>query len=653
MKKTLLLFLFLKFIVVQSQITTPEVRGNFGVEADLSSNYFNNAVSDSVDDWFSNGHAGGGDFIIDTMGAAAILAGYNSNPATRSMSFSRLMRQSPYAVVNNRLLLDAVFHRDFHGNDSTVFASGSNKNGMSPVSWNCPISQGIPDKNDILDAFTHVRRAGPNVTDSLWMFAGISIENTTGSRYFDFELYQTDFAYNRTTQQFTGYGPDAGHTTWKFDALGNVITSGDIIFTAEFSSSSITLVEARIWVNKQSLNIIPTTFKWGGDFDGDGAHATYGYANILPKTNGDFYTGIQNTIATWAGPFSLVRVNNDVVTNYLPRQFMEFSINLTKLGIEPASFSSNACGTPFRRVLIKSRSSTSFTAELKDFIGPFKMFDYPKVDAGTALQYYCGASMPVTALNVVNPIGTSIYTWNTPDGNIVGATSGVSINVDKPGTYYVTHQLHSQCPVFAMDTLSIYFDATCTVLDFSIRQFNARQVGQEVELNWVLTNNEAAAQCDLEYSEDNRVFKFLTQISTNDQNGIAEYRFRCLPFAKTPFVFYRLKIKGKTGSVKYSEVVKSISLNSLANAARIFPNPAQSGASLILESNENTTMDIDLFESTGRFINTARVQVTIGKNVLPLNALPSLLPGIYFLKIKDSKKNIRHLLKFTIASSTR
>jgi hypothetical protein len=72
------------------------------------------------------------------------------------------------------------FHRDFHGDDSTVFALGSNKNGMSPPAWSCPTAQGIPDKNEVLDAFTHVRRAGPNVTDSLWMFAGVSIENVSG-----------------------------------------------------------------------------------------------------------------------------------------------------------------------------------------------------------------------------------------------------------------------------------------------------------------------------------------------------------------------------------------------------------------------------------------------------------------------------------------
>src|SRR4030095_4250934 len=128
----------------------------------------------------------------------------------------------PFSVVNNRLLIDAVFIRDYHGDDSTIFASGSNKNGMSPASWSAPIAQSIPDKNEISDMFVHARRSGPNSTDSLWMFGGLSIENTTGDRYFDFEMYQTDIYFNTPTLSFFGYGPDAGHTAWQFDAAGNI-----------------------------------------------------------------------------------------------------------------------------------------------------------------------------------------------------------------------------------------------------------------------------------------------------------------------------------------------------------------------------------------------------------------------------------------------
>lgn len=634
MKKTLLLLCMFGYIrLVNGQITTPIVKANFGIEADLSSNFFNNAPQPAVDDWFSNGYPGTGQFIIDTTGAAAIVAGYALFPATRTNSFSRLMRPAPYTKVNNRLVLDAVFHRDFHGDDSTVFAAGSNKNGMSPVSWNCPVSQGIPDKNDILDAFTHVRRAGPNSTDSLWMFAAISMENTTGSRYFDFELYQTDIAYNRSTQTFIGYGPDAGHTSWKFNAAGNIISPGDIVFTAEFSSATLSLVEARIWVKKTDMSITPTTFNWGGAFDGDGSGAIYGYANILPKTGGAFYTGIQNTVNTWAGPFSLVRVNNSVVTTYIPKQFMEFSVNLTKLGIEPASFSNNACGSPFRRVLVKTRSSTSFTAELKDFIAPFRMFDYPAVDANAYLRYFCNV-MPPTIVDVTNPNASSVYTWSTTNGNILGPTTGPSITVNAPGTYLVTQQLHAQCPTFAFDTVTILFDAVCLTLNWDITKFSAIRSGKDAVLKWQVNYNEQVENYTIEYSNNNRVFYTLSTMIVNKQVGITDYSF-IYPVIYDPATFYRIKATGKNGKAVYSKTVVVGPGNSNKNLPVIYPNPTNNEIWMSINASQKATVKVFISDITGRLFKTIMVSVNKGNNLLPLHSFTHNAVGMYIVKVKS------------------
>jgi hypothetical protein len=162
---------------------------------------------------------------------------------------------------------------------------------MSPANWTGGI-QGVPDKNDILDMMVHVRRAGPNITDSLWMFGGISLDNTTGNRYFDFEMYQTDIYYDRPSGKFYGYGADEGHTSWTFDASGNIVRPGDIIFSGEFQSGSLTKIEARIWVKRTDWQTLtPTSFNWSGLFDGAGAGSVYGYASISPKIAGTFYTG--------------------------------------------------------------------------------------------------------------------------------------------------------------------------------------------------------------------------------------------------------------------------------------------------------------------------------------------------------------------------
>jgi hypothetical protein len=635
MKRNLLTAIAIHFIplLAAAQITSPVIRANFGVDADLRANYFNGAVSAGNDDWFNNGTAGTGQFVIDTTGAASILAKYTSLPATRTQSFSRLMRYAPYSTINNRLLLDAIFTRDYHGDDSTVFASGSNKNGDSPVNWSCPISQGIPDKNDILDGMLHARRAGPNVTDSLWLFGGISIENTTGNRYFDFELFQTDLYYDRPTRTFQNYGPEAGHTAWIFDTDGSVKRPGDIIFTAEYSSSVLTLVEARIWIDQSSLLITPMYFNWGGLFDGAGAGATYGYANILPKTAGAFYTGLQCGNGVWPGSFNVVRQDNTVATSYIARQYMEFSVNMSKLGLDPAVFGGNGCGTPFRRVLIKTRASTSFTAELKDFIAPFKMFNYPTADAVAEMPIFCG-EFGVTNISVINPISTSIYNWTTINGHIVGSTTGPMITVDTTGSYIVTQRLHAQCPVYSYDTVTIVFDSLCTILEKNLKIFNGTRNKKNVTLNWEVNQNEQISSFSIEFSTDKNNFSLLENLNSTGEFGFESYALsHDVSGIHSSVIYYRLRLNGLNGRTVYSSVV-AIRLNQdIKPGLLIFPNPSSEQVWATVTADKNVQADYTIKDMNGKLISRKKILLYAGENTFGLDELANSQPGVYIMRM--------------------
>src|SRR5436189_1005118 len=641
MKRLLLYASVTLFITSVSiaQITGPVTRANFGIEAELRANYFNGAVTSVGDDWYNNGTAGTGQFIIDTNGEAALVARYSTNPASRMLSFSRLMRQAPYSIVNNRLLLDGIFTRDFHGDDSTVYASGSNKNGDSPVNWTTPVSQGIPDKNDILDVFVHARRAGPNITDSLWMFGGISIENTTGNRYFDFELYQTDFYYDRPALTFRNYGPDAGHTSWTFNPDGSVQRPGDIIFTAEYSSSSLTLVEARIWINKTALAMTPMYFNWGGLFDGASASATYGYASILPKTAGAYYTGLQCGATSWTGPFSLVRTDNSLNTTYITRQFMEFSVNLTKLGLDPAYISTNGCGTPFRRVLVKTRASTSFTAELKDFVAPFRMFDIPMPQIVAEMPIFCG-QMGVTDITVLNPLSTSTYNWSTSNGHIIGTTTGPSITVDSTGTYIVAQRLHTQCPVFGYDTVSIALDSFCMVLDKNLTEFSGVLNKKNAVLNWEVLQNEQINSFELEYSLESNNFMSLGSVNPFDQSGNAAYSFNHdVSSVRSPIIYYRLRVTGRDGKVVYSNIVAMRLNNDVKPGLLIFPNPSSEQVWASLITFKGGEAEYSITDMNSKLISRKKIILYAGNNTINLSEFDNCQPGVYLIKMVTAEES--------------
>ena len=645
---TACVFLMLGFSSVNSygQIIGPTIKANFGVEADLEANYSNTITDPNDDDWFMQpGSSGTGQFIIDTSGAAAIKGLYASIPSSRRWSFMKRMRYPVFTILSNKLLMDAAFVRDFHGDDSTVFASGSNKNGDSPANWSCPVSQGVPDKNDILDLMVHVRRAGPFNTDSLWMFGGLSLDNITGNRYFDLEMYQTDLAYNRAAQKFSGFGPDAGHTSWEFDAAGNITKAGDIIFSAEYQSSSLSMIEARIWVNKAALAITPTTFDWSGKFDGAYSGATYGYASIKPKSDGAYFTGLQSSTATWGGPFSVVLQNDVLVTDYVAKQYVEFSVNLTKLGLDPAAMGAgNSCAMPFSNLLVKTRASSSFTAELKDFVLPISFFRPSVADAITATPFLC-EKLNIAEITVSNPVSTSTYRWSTTDGNIVSPTVGTTVYADKPGTYIVTQYMIEGCPAYAADTIQLLPFPFCGVLlTNTIADFHGNLVASKAELTWKAQDNEQAKFFQVQTSTDDVNF---TNLATLPQDpSSAQYAYSFDWKIPTETLYARIALTNSDGSKGISPVLQLSSPNASAMGVKIYPVPVKDKLVLELFAPSAAEVKVAFYSAAGNKLYATTRFVKAGQNKLSFSSLPAMPQGLGFVVIQTGNAVISQKVLF-------
>ncbi len=635
---------------VFSQITSPVIRAGFGVDADLRANYFNNFLQSGNDDWFVSGTGGTGQFIIDTIGAASMMANWLINPEARKLPFYRTMRLPQFSIVNNRLWIDAVYIRDYNGSaggDSTAFVT-SNKNGDSPGVWDGGITS-VLAKNDIAEMMIHVRREGPSKTDSLWFMGGLSLQGTTGNRYFDFELYQTDIFYNRATGSFTNYGPDAGHTSWEFDQAGNIIKPGDVIFSAEYSSSSLTMVEARIWVHESALNITPSGFLWSGAFDGAGNGSSYGYASIRPNSVGAYYTGLQSGNNTWAGPFGFINSGNSVVSTYSSRQFMEFSVNLTKLGLDPITLlGGDACGLPFRRILVKTRSSTSFTSELKDFIGPFDFFQTPPVEAIADVPYYCGV-IGVSELTVTNPTTASVYTWTTTNGNIVSDPNAANITVNSPGTYIVTQQLLDGCSSHASDTIVITYDSHCVPMDHRVSGLKGHIEDDQTHLTWQSHAVDETEFFDVQRSLNGKNFETRGRIYGNAEGG----NYQLFNFSDDIAsldggqVFYRLRIKMNAGNVVYSPVIR-LNMERTEPQLVLYPNPASQDLKISYFANNSGLSRINIYSASGALVHAVSHQMIPGINQHKLN-ISHLQPGLYILNI--STGNRTEYKKFLVAGN--
>jgi hypothetical protein len=432
-------------------------------------------------DWFQGARGTG---LIDESNTAAIKTLLQSpgNP-----TYEARMTFGLVSIQNGQVIIDGLYARDQFGGtgfvDATSFNTAS-KNGEDPAIWD-PGMSNVLGKNDIIDVGGHMYRDGIGFGSNLWFMGLFNMAEPGGTSYMDFEFFVDNFQYNAGSG-FTSGGHQLGHTAYNFDIPGNITKIGDFIFSVSISGSSGPIVETRLWVSRAdwmrlggSVMGNTPTFKWAGTFDGAFNGSPFGYAGILPLLDGKV-CGYLNSPGELplAPPWGTKGTKtNTWGTNYIEYSVAEVGINLTAFGMDHSSLSgADPCYFPLNTFLVKTRSSASFTAQLKDFAGPYS-WGQPRFDLvfdNTLIS--CDNE---TATISVNPQRTDVnYLWSSLDGNILnvqpytgtlpspfgntllvdpnnsstilGIITGTNpweITVDKVGTYKLDITLPNSCPV--------------------------------------------------------------------------------------------------------------------------------------------------------------------------------------------------------------
>ncbi len=436
---------------------------NFGVDADIYANtsHFGNSASNAnqTDDWFQNStsFSGNGLGVIDTTGAGYLKQQYQAGV---NLPYVTNMSLPPNTITNGIRWQDATYARDYFGGsgaiDKTSFTSAS-KNGESPAVWDTGPHNVVP-KNDLIDCYAHLRRDGVTADGLLWLFLGFSRISTTGDSYFDAELFAAPVSYNTTTQQFSDTGPDGGHTAWEFDASGNISRIGDLIVTASMSTNNAPEFELRIWVKKTDFQTVnPAGFTFGNNFNGANNGAQYGYADIVAPSGNSFGCALGNSGQTNAPPWGTLDGGGDYSEEYEANQFLEMGLNLTAFGIDPSIIPGmEVCDSPFSNVVFKTRSSNSFTAQLKDFSGPFPFGAIPYVPSSIVGGHLsCSVSEVTLTADSIAP--GAFYTWQTPNGSTFTNVDASEIVVETPGMYILTAASIEGCQGL-LDTFFVLVD---------------------------------------------------------------------------------------------------------------------------------------------------------------------------------------------------
>ena len=465
-----------------AQLNNGGLYAGFGVDADTRTDWMKYGILTGAvasDDWFAP--SASGNSVIDTSNSATWLALLK---AGSNLAFNQRMSQLLYAKINGKLWIDAAYGRDFSSasslKDSTVF-SISAKNGDDPNVWLGGVSS-TPNKNDLVDVYAHMRRDGTSVYDSLWFFTGIAAYGNAANSYYDVELYKNTFGYNSTLGTFTSAGTNGGHTEWLFDGAGNLIQTGDLIVAVSFAPGSVPVIDVRIWVSQTTFNtyyggaLTPKYFNFNGSFS-LGTSGTYGYASLVSKSGSTaFGAGIANYSATaandttYATPWGTNNSTSGWSANYMSSQFIEVGLNLTRIGIDPALYAAlSPCQALFSDIFFASRSSSSFTSNLQDFVTPLAFTRPPVMDfsiKGDTLR----CNHPRGTIKLTDNTTAAYYTWQVLGGGNVTLSNKDSsqLSVNKPGTYVVSASPAQGCPTAAVDTIVVPIDTSRPVASINV-----------------------------------------------------------------------------------------------------------------------------------------------------------------------------------------
>jgi hypothetical protein len=271
------------------------------------------------------------------------------------------------------------------GNASAVpevqsFAGNSNKNGdniqLAVKPYSLQLGGTGPQKNDITQSFLHTR----TVSGDIWLFFGAETRATSGSSYIDFEYNQ----HGVTVTNSQLYGP--------VNNTGSNIVGGrtinDFIIVVNYTGGGAKpVVGVRKWLANGT---------WSAE---------------LPLTAGQSYMTTNIAAVSPVAPNKAFATNGAYANQTGALQFVEGGVNITALNLLL-----DVC-TPEATVTVKTRSSPSFTAELKDLdILPFALT--PSATAAVpAVPSQCIDASGTTRFHV-----TGTYTNGTPNFTATGGT---------------------------------------------------------------------------------------------------------------------------------------------------------------------------------------------------------------------------------------
>jgi hypothetical protein len=206
-----------------------------------------------------------------------------------------------------------------------------------------------------------------------------------------------------------------------------------------------------------------------------------------------------------------------------------------------------------------------------------------------------------------------------------GTRSGTFSTVNYPAN------CNGGCSISYTATKAQLVIATALALD--LVSISAVSTGPNIQVRWRTAHEVNVRDFEIERSTDGIRWSDIGTVAANNQTRETTYEFTDQGVKATlkdaEQVYYRLKINDLDGSFTYSPV-RNIQMEN-KNHLGVFPNPATNTLSVSFEAASETTMNLQLFDYTGRLFKTQSVETGKGSNVFTMD-IADLPAGLYWLQ---------------------
>ena len=161
----------------------------------------------------------------------------------------------------------------------------------------------------------------------------------------------------------------------------------------------------------------------------------------------------------------------------------------------------------------------------------------------------------------------------------------------------------------------------------------------KISLQWNVAENEDADHFEVEKSDDGQDFMTAAVVMTSTKPGSESYSLN--EIMKSEKIYYRLKIFDNNKTVTFSKtLVFETKIAGNTSGLRIVNNPATDKLSLSFASANNQSLEIKVYDLSGRMQINQKVNVYQGTNLINLPLPSAFTTGMYVVEVSNGSERL-------------